>query len=170
MRKSYWVTGATVKSYNGEKYLSTAENSEVTEIDNLKEVNENTIDGRNNEHFAGEIVGVISYKGFNSCISCGSKVLNCCNGIGECSKCDLKVRMDKCKKTAAAKVIIKGTTMIGPDSTRKTVSMLEDFLQRLQSEVTEADGEVMLLNVGQKSFNIVTDTFVDFQNVTTDEL
>uniref|UniRef100_A0A1X7VRG7 Uncharacterized protein n=1 Tax=Amphimedon queenslandica TaxID=400682 RepID=A0A1X7VRG7_AMPQE len=106
-------------------------------------------------------------EGLNSCISCGSKVLNCCNGIGECSKCDLKVQMDKCKKTAAAKVIIKGTTLIGPDSTSKTVSMLGDVIQRLQSEVSEADGEVMLLNIGQKSFNIVTDTFVDFQNVTT---
>uniref|UniRef100_A0A1X7UY63 Uncharacterized protein n=1 Tax=Amphimedon queenslandica TaxID=400682 RepID=A0A1X7UY63_AMPQE len=118
----------------------------ITEIDDLKEVNENTIDGKKNEHFTGEIVGVISYKGFRSCISCGSKVLDCCNGTGECSKCDLKVQLDKCKKSAAAKVIIEGTAKIGPDSTRKTVCLGIS----LQSEVTEADGEVMLLNVGQK--------------------
>ena len=110
MSKSYRIIGATVKFYNGEKYLSTTENSEITEIDDLKEVNENTIDVRKNEYFTAEIVGVISYKGFSSCISCASKVLDCCNGIGECSKCGLKVRMDKCKKSAAAKVIIEGTT------------------------------------------------------------
>ena len=163
--KSYKITGATVKFYNGEKFLSTTENSEITEIDDLKEVNENTIDVRKNEYFTAEIVGVISYKGFSSCISCASKVLDCCNGIGECSKCGLKVRMDKCKKSAAAKVIIEGTTKIGPDLTRRTVSMFGDVIRRLQSEVTEGDGEVMLLNVGQKSFHIINDTVVDFQNV-----
>ena len=41
--------------------------------------------------------------------------------------------------------------------------MFGDVIQRLQSEVTEGDGEVMLLNVGQKSFS--HDTVVDFQNV-----
>ena len=133
MSKSYRITGATVKFYNGEKYLSTTENSEITEIDDLKEVNENTIDVRKNEYFTAEIVGVISYKGFSSCISCASKVLDCCNGIGECSKCGLKVRIDKWKKSAAAKVIIEGTTKIGPDLTRRTVSMFGNVIQRLQS-------------------------------------
>ena len=73
--------------------------------------------------------------------------------------------MDKCKKSAAAKVIIEGTTKIGSDLTRRTVSMFGNVIQRLQSEVTEGDGEVMLLNVGQKSFHIINDTVVDFQNV-----
>ena len=52
----------------------------------------------------GEITGCEEYV---SCKSCKAKVIKLSTNIGECTKCNMKIKLSKCTKSIAARFIIE---------------------------------------------------------------
>ena len=55
----------------------------------------------------GEITGVSSCEEYVSCKSCKAKVIKLSTNIGECTKCNMKMKLSKCTKSIAARFIIE---------------------------------------------------------------
>ena len=108
IKKSYMICQVHIKAYNGEKYFSSTDRSEVKEIENIGEV-ANLKQTVGNEQFVGEVIGVVSCNKFVSCISCGGKIedLQSSSYLGSCSKCGLKQKLSKCQTKSMAQVMIE---------------------------------------------------------------
>ncbi len=75
----------------------------------------------------GEIVAVISCDSYNSCRSCKSKVTSDNGMIGECTKCGLKLKMSKCAKSVAARLLIEDTTT-GKEQTLTAFNVIDTII------------------------------------------
>lgn len=53
----------------------------------------------------GEIIAVTSYDKYNSCKQCKVKVIDITSALGECSKCGMKIKLNRCGESIAAKLI-----------------------------------------------------------------
>ncbi len=162
--KSYKMSSVSVKSYNGDKYLSTLDASEIMEVPDIGEVCASSIVVGQKECVVGEIIGVVSYNRFCGCLSCGAKVgFLGSRQIGTCEKCGLKQKKEKCKKNVAARVML-----VDGEGKKRIVSMFGEIVRLLESEVVvddndddDVDLEMKLLNVGLKKFEI------NLQNIVT---
>ena len=91
------MTNVSVKAYQGQKYFSTTDVTEVTAIDvELGEICENFGDGK--LKFVGEVVGIVSFTECAGCTVCAAKVDSVNEVIGICSKCGLKQKLARCRK------------------------------------------------------------------------
>ena len=119
LSKSYSITNLSVKTYGGQKYLSTTDISEVKEISEIVGAVHEIQSGI--EEFVGDIVGIVSITKFYSCILCAAKVTEeSFNSIvGCCGKCGLKQKISRCKKNLVAQVLIENQERIN-----KTVTMI----------------------------------------------
>lgn len=52
----------------------------------------------------GEIVGVMNTEAYNSCRVCKAKVMAVNDMMGECSKCLMKMKMNRCGKSKVARL------------------------------------------------------------------
>ena len=97
---SYKLLNVTVRSFNGAKYISLGESSEIQEIENIGDVVvESTFTGFGElKVVKGEIVAVISSETYTSCKNCNAKVLESSRNIVECGKCNTKMKVSKCGK------------------------------------------------------------------------
>ena len=146
---SYYIKNVTVKSYQGQKYFSTTDETELVEIADIGEVCDKVDDGK--VKFVGEIVGIVSFTQFLGCVVCGSKVNEVNKVIGKCSKCELKQKMDRCKSNKAARVMVEDRS-----GKKKTISMFSDMIDLLIDDVDDCDGDVelQLLSSDAKEFEI----------------
>lgn len=105
---SYKLMNVTVRSFNGAKYVSVGEKSEIQEIGNIGGVVEkDTFDGSGKlKVFQGEIVTVTSVEMYTSCRNCNAKVESS-EGIIVCAKCNSKMKASKCAKKGVAHVIVE---------------------------------------------------------------
>ena len=97
---SYKLENVTVRSFNGSKYLSAGEKAVIKSVQDIGYV----VDDLCCDETGGmivvhaEIVEVASIESYNSCRSCSGKVTETKNpGVGECTKCNSKIKMSKSK-------------------------------------------------------------------------
>ena len=107
---SYKLVNVTVRSFNGAKYVSVGEKSEIQEMGDIGGVVEkDTFDGNGKlKMFEGEIVTVMSVEMYSSCRNCNAKVESS-EGIAVCGKCNSKMKALKCAKKGVARVIVEDT-------------------------------------------------------------
>lgn len=81
--------------------------------DNVEENNERVLNG-------AVVVGVKSFDIYNACYSCKGKVEAVTDDVGECGRCGITQKLDKCKEIASAKIdlevegIIKNVSVFSP--------------------------------------------------------
>ena len=161
--KCYSMTNVSVKAYQGQKYFSTTDMTEITEIDvELGEICENFDDGK--LKFVGEVVGIVSFTEFAGCTVCAAKVDSVNEVIGICSKCGLKQKLARCRKNRATRLIIEDT-----DKKKWTVSMFSDIIDLLirpgpneedEDDAVDEDIETKLLCSNVKEFVINSQNIV----------
>lgn len=95
---SYKIINATVRSFNGAKYLSLGNKAVITTVGDVGDVvDESTFDGSGGiTVIEAEIVAVLKVDTYIGRISCNSKVVQV-GTLEECSKCDAKMKISKCK-------------------------------------------------------------------------
>ncbi len=105
MDSSYKLQNVTVRVFNGVKYLSLSTKSEVVAITDIGEVveesSEEVVGGSGGKVISGEIVGVASCETYDSCRNCHVKVT-------ATGKCGMKMKLSKCEKCFAARLVIDG--------------------------------------------------------------
>lgn len=106
---SYKFLNVTVRSFNGSKYISLGEKSEIQKVKDIGDVVDKSVyDGSGEvKVFKAEIVAVISVEMYSSCRNCNAKVLEVSKGIAVCSKCNSKMKLDKCGTKSIACVILE---------------------------------------------------------------
>ena len=85
-----------VRAYNGKKYMSMPkENYEVASVEDIGNV-ESEVDGC---YLQSVLVTGVKLDVYNSCCNCTSKVHPTADdNIGQCGKCSITQRLDKCKE------------------------------------------------------------------------
>ena len=88
------------------------ESTIVVPIEDIGEIADPSLEvGRwhqeNDVFLEGEIIGLISFEGYISCIGCKGKVTEETFMMGECSKCRMKVKPSWCTANATANVVFK---------------------------------------------------------------
>ncbi len=123
--------------------------SEIKEIEDIGGVCEESMCTDIQKRY-GEIVGIVSYTELLGCVSCEAKVLEN-KVVGTCGKCGLKQKMTRCKKNAAARVMIQDD-----ETKRRTVSMFDKTIRLPINELVDVvdDVQTKLLSIGAKYFVI----------------
>ena len=106
---SYRLINVTIRTFNGSKYLSLSEKSYIEEITDIGDVvDEGATMGEGSIKIVkkGEIVGVMNIEVHNSCRVCKAKVMAVNDMMGECSKCGMKVKMNKCSKSKVTRFTV----------------------------------------------------------------
>ena len=111
--KSYKLVGVTLRSFNGVKYLSGSENSVFTEIEEIGDVehviNVYVLDEEQTlcKVICGEVVMVTSVKEYMSCMTCKCKIELLSELIGQCKKCEGKIKLSRCPKSCAVHFVFQ---------------------------------------------------------------
>ena len=82
----------------------------------------------------GEIIGVVSFEQYISCIGCKGKVTEETNMMGECNKCKMKVKLSRCTPNATANVVFQRF-----DGVKLNFFV---FYEELEKMVTEIDDHI----------------------------
>ena len=151
--KCYMFTDVVVKEYCGRKYLSTTGASAICDADvsEVGEVCQESVVEQDDTRIqmVCSVVGVVSYTKFLSCISCGAKVEEMNNGIGDCGKCLLKQKVGRCKQSVTAKLLIESTD----SKEMKTVTIFDDAFRSVCDVAEDADAVAdQLLNLPPTEF------------------
>ena len=108
--KSYTFENATVRLYNGCKYVSIGEKAVIKPIDDIGYVVDDAscYESGGMVVMKGEIVEVLKMESYSSCRNCNGKVAETGNkAIGECTKCGSKIKMEKSKQQTIARIILQ---------------------------------------------------------------
>jgi len=106
--KCYKIMSATVRSFNGTKYVSLGERALINCVSDIGAVVEECVD----EGAGGlvvvnaEIVAVLKNEVYIGCRICNSKLLEV-GGVGECPKCGAKMKLAKCKGKKIARILLQ---------------------------------------------------------------
>lgn len=106
--QSYQMKQLTVRLYKDAKFLSVGTNTAFLEVDDIGDVmqhSENDEDKTNNDEIVGEIDAVLSFDVYYSCMSCKSKLKENVN-IAQCPKCNMHIKLSKCKRVSTATIIV----------------------------------------------------------------
>ena len=100
--KSYKLMNVIVRSFNGSKYISVGQESEVVTIEDIGEVIDNSTieDSGCAKVCKGEIIGITSVETYRGCINCSAKVVEMSGILADCNKCSTKMKI---KYVSAAK-------------------------------------------------------------------
>jgi len=106
---TYKITCATVRSFNGVKYISVGERSTIEVKDDIGDVVEESIDGGSGDVkvIKAEIIAVISCESYSSCKNCDGKVAAINQILGKCGKCGTKLKLARCNSRKAGRIIIE---------------------------------------------------------------
>ena len=106
---SYKIVCATVRSFNGAKYISVGERSIVEVKDDIGYVVDELIDGGLDDIkvVKAEIVAVLSCESYCSCKNCDGKVTQINEIVEKCGKCNAKLKISKCKDKRVGRIIIE---------------------------------------------------------------
>ena len=100
----------------------------------------------------GEIVGVV---GCDSYSSCKVKVVEVSEVVGECSKCGIKVKMSRCTKSVAARLVVEDEA-----GKEHRVTAFNEVVDNIIRGVDGSDVSEKLLSVPMMKFTIVRDVIV----------
>ena len=112
INQSYKMLQVTVRSFNGRKYFSLGEKCEIEKIEDIGEIVDDDLDNGNGGAVVvkGEIVAVIGIDSYRSCRNCNAKVSTVNEFMGECNKCNAKIKLSRCGEKNVARVIIEDAT------------------------------------------------------------
>ena len=111
--KTYCISNASLRSFNGEKYISIGQNSKVMQIEDIGEVvSDNEVPIPNPTGSAkvvkAEVVTVVMIDSYKSCHNCNAKVSPQPNAVlATCDKCNSKMKIAKCADQSVANVILE---------------------------------------------------------------
>ena len=127
MDSSYRISNATVRSFNGAKYLSVGEQAVIKAVSDIGDiVDEPVFDGSGGVAVVqGEIVVVVKIENYVGCRNCSSKVVQV-GAMGECTKCGAKMKLGKCKSKYIARVILEDVS-----AKEHRVTMFDEVLHQV---------------------------------------
>ena len=105
--QSYHLSNMVVREYQNQKYLSMARiGTTIEPIDDIGDVVPLSDDPNNSfEITDATLVGVIQLDSYQACMNCKARVETVNPPIGNCSKCSMLQRIDKCAKQLSAKLL-----------------------------------------------------------------
>lgn len=142
--KCYAVSGLTVKMYQGSKYLSLSDEGSVKPTNDMVKVADPLDEDKccNDDGIEGEIVGVLSVDEYKCCFNCRSKVNPISEAIGQCKKCAMKVKLNKCEISVTAHVLFEQSNGV-----RVNLTFFEKELEALKSKSAGNGLEEQLLGL-----------------------
>jgi len=104
-----------------------------------------------------EVVQVISIDSYNSCRNCNGKITTTSNpGIGECTKCNSKLKISKSKSESIARIILqednrteRKVTLFG-----ETIKTISDVTKRMAAIKDTSDLSDLLLMSPQLKYTV----------------
>ena len=153
---SYRFINVKVKVYDGERFLSTNESSEINEIDDI--IGEMSVEMLPSDHIEiqGEISAVESVFKYKQCTSrnCLGRVKPVDGTEGECTKCDRSVKLSLCTHSVCAKFTIQDKQSESHDVTAfdQVVDRIIGHSEFSCSEVSESELKDQLLHAGPATF------------------
>ena len=137
LNQCYELRNVTIKSFNNAKYLSLSDKSSVSEAEDIGEVTDcNITDHLDGKVVIGEIIGVLSYENYSSCITCNGKVVQISQIISQCIKCGLKVKSSRCVECTVARLMIQDK-----EGNEYRVTAYNDVIEAI---INNADGTDMV--------------------------
>jgi len=124
------IRNATVRQFNGTKYVSIGEKTIIELSDAITDVVDKTA---MQDETGGiivvraEVASAISIDSYVSCRNCLRKVLETKNGVGECGKCNAKVKLAKCKNRNVARIEIEDEK----GGTQYKLAMFDDVVEQI---------------------------------------
>ena len=140
---SYKITCATVKSFNGAKYILVGERSTIEAKDDIGYVVEESVDGGSGDVkvVKAEIIAVISCETYSSCKNCDGKIIQISKVLGRCGKCNTKLKMSKCNSKKVGRIIIEDSD----DGTEYKLTVFDEVLNQIANiakSTEELQGEI----------------------------
>ena len=122
---SYKICSASVRSFNGAKYLSVGERSTVEVNDDIGDVVEESIyDGSGDvQVIKGEIIGVVNCESYASCKNCDGKVVQFNQLLGKCSA---TLKMARCSNKKVARVIL-----VDLDGSKYKLTLFDEVINQI---------------------------------------
>jgi len=154
---TYSITNATLRSYNGEKYVSIGQNSTIAQVDDMLHVIDDeapTVSIPRSKVIKGELVNVITTDTYKSCHNCNIKVSTLDSNalITTCNNCNSKMKTSKCATRTVANVILEDD-----HNTSYKVSIFDDVIKQLNVYSTQnssTDLAVQLLSTPVLTYTI----------------
>lgn len=153
--QSYELSGVMVKDFNGKKYLSVPkENCKVSIIDNIEDVKDMDEATQTERNFKNAtVIGVMSLETYNSCKNCKGKVEVTSRNIGQCRRCGMIQRLDKCKIETSAKLMVEAGEHI------YTLTAFTPILQKMCHDNAISEEELLgaeeLINLTYSETNVI---------------
>ena len=108
---SYQMSGLIVRTFNGKKYLSVPrENFNFEAIDDIGDVEKEELEDRVMKGVV--VIGIKFYDTYNACYSCKGKVTPLSATLGDCTKCGIAQKLDRCKPSISAKLDVEADGVI----------------------------------------------------------
>ena len=107
--RSYKLENVSVRSYNNSKYFTTKSGFNVTDLDDIGDVQDtSTVEEHSNEIKNAEVITVSRLNRGRVCIACRGKVnpIAINSKIGLCTRCSANQRLDKCSMELSAALLI----------------------------------------------------------------
>ena len=151
----------TVRIFNDVKYLSISSATNITPVDNVGEVtnldgDEELIPDSGNRVLNGSIIGVVSIDSYFSCVNCRGKVDWISGIMGQCTRCNIKLKYGSCNKSQTATLIFQP---VSGDNIK--ISVFNNELETLTSsaavgcDIEEQLFSIPLIKVCLTSKNVV---------------
>ena len=105
--QSYHISNMVVREHQNQKYLSMAcIGTTIEPIDDIGDVVPLSDGSQQLEITDATLIGVIQLHSYQACMKCKARVERVNPPIGNCSKCSILQRIDKCAKQLSAKILI----------------------------------------------------------------
>ena len=111
-QNSYSITGVTVRSFKGQKFLSIPKDGFKSEsIEDIGAVAQSNPELETKRTLINvQVCGVKFFDSYNGCYSYKSKVHATSDKLGKCNRCNTIQRLDKCMPQATAKLELRSET------------------------------------------------------------
>ena len=137
---SYKITNATIRTFNGDKYLSIGQTSEIAIIEDIGEVIDDQSPVENSGRakvITSDIVSVAKVDEYKSCYNCSSKLSHSDAPLIVCQKCNAKMKAHRCQTQRMADITLED------DSKRVYhVTIFNDILEKVRNLGKQVVGDV----------------------------
>jgi len=155
--KSYESNKVTVRSFNNRKYLSVGEGCDIVEIEDIGNVIDHDHQSAESESgrakvVKADIVAVTSLDVCKGCRNCNAKVVDSSGStVGECNKCNAKMKLAKCTNQSVANVVLEDRDKM---NYQVTILMILERIISICEATDEGDVRDQSLTAPTLSFTI----------------
>lgn len=135
LNNSYILKHVTIKEFHGMRSVSLSTKSEVHKVSDIENVSGEMIGGESQatQMVTAEIVAVSKCESYMTCKVCKAKVLELSRTIGECTKCEAKVKLSKTTSNVKVSMILEDE-----DKKEYRVTAFSDVVEEITKDI---DGE-----------------------------